>query len=185
VIDWIAVIVVCVAVAVATFTDVRTLKVHNWLTLPLAVTGLAYHAALGGWAGFGESLLNLAMVFAILMVPYVLGAMGAGDVKLVSALAAWLGTSTAFTIGAIALFATAIYSLAMLFRQGRLKDAWLHFKLTVLRIQMVARHFGSDGESVHEMAATPEGRARLVPFSAMVALGTITTLIWYVWQASS
>jgi prepilin peptidase CpaA len=172
--DWAPLGVVAVALVAATFTDVRTLKVHNWLTIPLFLSGLLYHAAVGGIEGFVGSLVAAAAVFGILLVPYVLGALGAGDVKLVAAIAAWLGATTAFTIGALGFLLTGIYCLGVLCIQGRLADAWLHFKVSMMRLQMVARHIGADeGERIHEMAATPEGRKRLVPFSAMIAIATI------------
>ena len=176
--EMIPIIVVCTAVGVATITDIRFLKVYNWLTLPLLAMGLAYHGIFSGWPGFGLSLFNVVLVFAILFLPYILGAIGAGDLKLVAALAAWLGTSTIFTIASISLFATGVYSLAMLARQHRLEDAWWNFKLSVFRMQLVARHMGTEGESVHELAETTEGRARLVPFSVMIALGTVVTIVW-------
>ena len=175
------IIVVCVAVCVATVTDVRYLKVFNWLTLPLLLAGLIFHGIDSSWVGLGEAVFNVIVVFAVLMVPYVLGAIGAGDLKLVAALGAWLGTSTTFTIAAIGMFATGIYSLALLARQRRLADAWWTFKLSMVRLTMVARCMGNEGETVHEMAATPEGRARLIPFSVMIALGTFTIIIWQTW----
>jgi len=177
--------VVAVAVGVATVTDLRYLKVYNWLTFPLLAAGLTFHAAREGWGGLGLALTNVLIVFAILLVPFVLGALGAGDVKLVTALAAWLGTETTFTIAAIALFATAAYSLFMLVRQGRLSDTWWSFKLSLVRMTTLDRHMGSEEDSIHEMAATPEGRARLVPFSVMVAVGTITSILWQLWQTQS
>ena len=41
--------VVAVAVGVATVTDLRYLKVYNWLTFPLLAAGLTFHAAREGW----------------------------------------------------------------------------------------------------------------------------------------
>ncbi|PHS11681.1 MAG: hypothetical protein COA78_09205 [Blastopirellula sp.] len=177
--DLIPIIVVCAAICVATVTDLRFLKVYNWLTLPLLALGLGYHTITSGWPGFTGALLNAVVIFAILFIPYMLGAMGAGDLKLVAALAAWLGTSTVFTIVSISLFATGFYSLAMLAQQQRLADAWFNFQMSIFRIRMLAQHMGNDeGERVHEMAKTSEGRARLVPFSVMIAFGTIVTIIW-------
>jgi prepilin peptidase CpaA len=176
--DLVPIIVVCAAVGVATITDIRWLKVFNWLTLPLLLSGLIFHGVQSGWDGFGLAVFNVVVVFLILMVPYVLGAIGAGDLKLVAALGAWLGPAMTFTITATALFASGFFALGLLARQRRLTDAWWGFKLSLMRMSMVARHMGNEGETVHEMAATPEGRARLIPFSVMIAIGTVTTIVW-------
>jgi Flp pilus assembly protein protease CpaA len=179
------VIVVVGAVLVAVCTDVRSLKVYNWLTIPLLIAGITFHTGTAGTDGLLSSLLNALIVFAILLTPYILGAIGAGDLKLLAAVAAWLGIGVTFQIAAVGFFATGVYSLAVLARQGRLGDAWLHFKLSMCRLQMLASHVASDSghETVHEMAANPEGRARLVPFSAMLAVGIVVILAWQFWQA--
>ncbi len=71
--------------------DVRTHRIPNHLTLGIALTGLAYQLAFhGGW-GLLDGFLGLLLGFAFLILPYILGGMGAGDVKAVAALGAWLG----------------------------------------------------------------------------------------------
>ena len=151
-------VVVMVAVLIATVTDVRTLKIHNWLTFPLFLGGLIYHLIMGGPQGFMMSFLYAAFVFAVLLLPYVLGVLGAGDVKLVAAFATWLGTSMAFGMAAVGLFVTGIYSLVKLVRQQRLQDAWIHFKVSLYRTQAIVRGLGADvgGKTIKEVAASPE-----------------------------
>ena len=173
-------IVVIAVIIVATITDVRTLKVHNLLTLPLLACGLIYHWMSGGLDGLTMAFAGAAWGFALLLVPYMLGGMGAGDVKLIAAIGAWLGTGPLTAVLAVGLFATAIYSLAMLFMQGRLGDAWHTMKLVVFRCRcaMSASPAGDDFERVHDMAKTAEGRRRLIPFSAMVGVGVLATMTW-------
>lgn len=173
-------VIVVVTVMIATITDLRTLKVHNWLTFPVLLSGLVFHWVVNGPQGLLLSFLNASLVLAMLLLPYILGAIGAGDVKLVAALAAWLGTSMTFGIAALGLFATGVYSLAQLVRQKRLTDAWIHFKVSVYRMQALFRTLGSDvgGETIRDMAQSPEGRARLVPFSGMLAFGTAVVFAW-------
>jgi prepilin peptidase CpaA len=173
--------VVVVATLVATITDVRTFKVHNLLTLPLLVSGFVFHAVVGGTEGLMMSFCGAALGFMALILLFVLGAMGAGDVKLVTALGAWLGAPAAASVIAVSLLATAIYSLVMLLRQKRLIDAWISLKVSMLRLQLLARHVSADDghESIHEMAQTTGARQRLIPFSAMIAVGVLVTLLWH------
>src|SRR4051812_45954857 len=73
-------VVLCAAL-IAAVTDVWKFKVHNALTLPLLLSGLVYHAVVGGMDGFSDSLLGALFGFGVLIVFYAMGGMGAGDVK--------------------------------------------------------------------------------------------------------
>jgi Flp pilus assembly protein protease CpaA len=85
-------------VAVATFvtaalvTDVRTLKIPNWLTVSAFVAGLVFHAATQqGWNRLTFALGGFAVGFGIMLLLWLIGGSGAGDVKLMGALGAWIG----------------------------------------------------------------------------------------------
>ena len=82
---------VLVAALVAAVTDVWKFKVYNVLTFPLLASGLLYHAIYGGTAGLAGSIVGALVGFALMIMLYTMGGMGAGDVKFVTALGAWLG----------------------------------------------------------------------------------------------
>src|SRR6185437_14183974 len=71
--------------------DVRTRKIPNWLTVPFCVAGIAFNLIWRQWAGLQDSLLGFAAGFAIMFVLLLIGGGGAGDLKLMAALGAWLG----------------------------------------------------------------------------------------------
>jgi len=98
---------VSVVLVVAAIIDGRQLRVPNWLTFPMIVSGWIFGAVTGGWAGFGESLLGTAVGLALLMPAYAIGGMGAGDVKLLAGVGAWVGATTtfyAFCVSAVVTF---------------------------------------------------------------------------------
>src|SRR5262249_14558706 len=82
--------IVLSASLVAAVMDLWKFKVYNALTVPLFLTGLAYHFAAGGVHGLLGSLSGALFGFAVLIVAYAMGGMGAGDVKLMAAIGAWL-----------------------------------------------------------------------------------------------
>jgi len=150
------------------------------LTLPLLVVGLGYHLATGGGSGLMTALQGAALPMAILSIPYLMGIMGAGDVKLMMAFGAWLGPETATLLLALGLGFTAVYSFGLLAWQGRLRDSWATFHLAMFQLSTIGQNFSAEGEneyeSVRDVVKVPNRRQRLVPFSVMVAIGVVIAL---------
>ncbi|MEZ6069711.1 MAG: A24 family peptidase [Pirellulales bacterium] len=82
---------VAACMTTAAVTDLHSRRIPNWLTVPMAACGLTFHALAPAGFGLGSSLLGLLVGFSLLLVPYVVGGGGAGDVKLLAAAGAWLG----------------------------------------------------------------------------------------------
>src|SRR5713101_7608166 len=87
-----------VAMIVAAVIDGWKLKVPNWLTFPLVLSGWAFGLAHSlGWlaetgaGGIGASLAGTALGFALLLPVYAIGGMGAGDVKMQMGFGSWVG----------------------------------------------------------------------------------------------
>jgi prepilin peptidase CpaA len=80
-----------VLVSAAAWTDFRTRRIPNWITVPGAVLGLALRAWYDGAAGVWTSLEGAALGLGIFIVFFFAGGMGAGDVKLFGAVGALVG----------------------------------------------------------------------------------------------
>lgn len=78
-------------VGICALTDLRNQKIPNAITLPAAILALAYHISVSGLAGFYWSAGGWSLGLALLIIPYTLKAMGAGDVKLLAAIGALVG----------------------------------------------------------------------------------------------
>ena len=81
---------------VACVTDLRSRRIPNVLTFGAAVVGLIAHASSGGIHGALTSFGGLALGLGLFLPFFLLGGMGAGDVKLLAALGAWLGLVDVF-----------------------------------------------------------------------------------------
>jgi prepilin peptidase CpaA len=79
------------SVGTAAVIDIRTRRIPNWLTLGSAVAGLALAATGASGISPGWSLLGLIAGGLLMMPGHVLGATGAGDVKLLAAVGAIVG----------------------------------------------------------------------------------------------
>ena len=82
-----------IVLAVASFTDMRSRRIPNWLVLPFMVAGIAVSGWLHGWHVIGQSVGGLALAALVLGAFFWMGVMGMGDVKLYAAIGAWIGPS--------------------------------------------------------------------------------------------
>jgi prepilin peptidase CpaA len=90
---------------VATVVDVRTRRIPNGLTATMAAVGVGLAATGISGLPLWSSVLGLVLGLALMMPGHLLGATGAGDVKLMAATGAILGpalTVNAFLFTAIA-----------------------------------------------------------------------------------
>ena len=81
--------------AIACVTDLRSRRIPNVLTFGAALAGLVYQLATGGIDGLGQGALGWLVGVVAFILPFALGGLGGGDVKLLGALGAWLGPSDA------------------------------------------------------------------------------------------
>jgi prepilin peptidase CpaA len=82
---------VSIFVITAAVFDYRVKTIPNWITVPAAIAGLLFHAAVPEARGILWALAGFAVGFSLLILPWLLGGGGMGDVKLLAALGAWLG----------------------------------------------------------------------------------------------
>lgn len=108
--------VLCTALAIATFTDLKSQRIYNWLTFPLMLSGLIAHTVFGGLDGLGLSAGGFGVGLAVMIVPFMFGMMGAGDVKLMAGIGAWLGTNATVTAFLFTCLAGGIYAIIILLK---------------------------------------------------------------------
>jgi len=165
------IVVVCAGL-VAAFTDVWKYKVYNTLTLPLLFTGLVFHAIVGGWSGLGFSLGGAVFGFAVLIVFYGVGGVGAGDVKLLAGIGAWLGLLATAEVFLLAGLAVGVYSLVLMLVRRSWQSLWAHLVMACYPTGNLPFHLTTD-QRVEEVVGHDDRRSRLVPFGALLAVGVV------------
>lgn len=172
---------ICVALALcvsAAFTDVRLLQIYNWLTMPALISGLIWQVSMHGVEGLLDGLAGVLIAFAVLLIPFMIGAMGAGDVKLMSALGAWVGVSFASQILMIACLLTGVSSVIVLLRRGGLSAAWVNMQISWLRLQTLRHHIVLDQpDDLRAMKEDATRKSDLIPFSVMLLLAVLLVLL--------
>jgi prepilin peptidase CpaA len=154
----------------AVASDLRFHRIPNWLTLPTLLAALLVSPWAGATSGPLEAALGAALGFALLVGPYAFGGMGAGDVKALMVLGAWLGPEA--TLGAVvwAVIAGGAFALIILVLRGELgafARRWgrtLSGTLTLRRIS-------------YEPPAAGSIAAGGIPFAAAIAVGLAAQ--WY------
>jgi prepilin peptidase CpaA len=108
--------------SVACVTDMRTRRIPNVLTFGAAVAALIFHST-AGRAGLVTAVEGWMVGLAIFFVPFALGGLGGGDVKLLAALGAWLGPREAVWIALYAGVAGGVMALVIAVGHGYMRKA--------------------------------------------------------------
>lgn len=86
-------IIFIIVLAICFVTDVREQKIYNKIVLPSIIIVFILNSIFYGIEGFKISSLGFLAGFGILFIPYLLGGMGAGDVKLLAFIGAAKGVA--------------------------------------------------------------------------------------------
>jgi prepilin peptidase CpaA len=178
------IVLVLAAALIAATTDVWKFKVYNLLTLPLLASGLIYHAIQGGPPGLAGSIFGAVAGFGLMIVLYTMGGMGAGDVKFVTALGAWLGLPLTLYVLIAGCIAAGVYAAILLVTAVSLRETLLNIQILWLRLACLGRHLGYE-DRVEVELNQHDRRRRLIPFSAMIAIGLVATVGWLEIQSSA
>jgi len=154
---------------VAALWDVRTGRVPNVLTFGAAVAGVVWSIATAGVDGFGTSLLGCLVGLALFFPLFALGGMGAGDVKLLAAIGAWLGPLGAAYTALWGSLAGGVLALVVGVSHGYLREAFRN----VLALLAVWRTVGPS--PVAGMTLT-DSRAPRIAYAVPIGIGAIAAL---------
>jgi len=153
--------VVSVAVITGAISDYRGFRLPNRLTLPLVLSGLLWHSASGSADGLIRSLIGLFAACLPLLPAYAGGGMGAGDVKLMAGIGAWMG---------------AVFALCVLIVAGLV--GWVFHRLRRIQSQPTSTATATpcSRPDIEVALLSPLHRQHLLPFGVMIAAGTLFML---------
>ena len=113
--------IACLVTTIAVWFDYRERRIPNKLVFTGMIVGLVIGMVSGGIKGLAWSALGILAGIAILFVPFAMGGIGAGDVKLLGAIGAILGARGALFSMLYGAVAGGLISIIILARHGRLK----------------------------------------------------------------
>ena len=158
-----AVQVAALAIAgAAVYTDTKQGIIPNKMTFPAVAVGIGANTALGGWDGLGFAAAGAALGFVLFLLPFLFGGMGAGDVKLLAALGAFIGPTAVLGTFFFSALLGGLIALAVLIRNSG--------------IQMVGLAAFSGG--VRGLLSLSHGGTRLgFPFASAIFFGLFAALL--------
>lgn len=155
-----------VVLAIATFTDVRSYRIPNWLVLPFLAGGVVVSTWTHGWHGLEQSFLGILLGAGTFGFFYWMGGMGMGDVKLCAAIGAWIGPAQMLVALVVTGMAGGIMALAWAVAGGFVGDL---FRGTgELLFGMKDRGLRPHPELVIDNPLT-----RKLPYAPAIAIGTL------------
>lgn len=114
----ITILIICVV------TDLRKRKIYNKVIFPSLILAVVINIFMDGFTGITTTVIGFSVGIAILFIPFYLGGMGAGDVKLLAFIGALKGTSFVLVTAVYMAIVGGIIALAiLLFRKGWAKNA--------------------------------------------------------------
>jgi prepilin peptidase CpaA len=171
----------------AALNDLRSRRIPNRLTMPLALLGLAVAFFLGGWSRLGSS----AAAWLILALPYILlfffAGGGAGDAKMMGAIGTWLGLEAGLVVLVAVAIVGGLLGLAGLI-MDRQQDSRIGNLLASLYVITIALAGGRRGWT---LLAPPEpgapgpaeSRRGTIPYGPAIFIGAcIGAWVVYSWR---
>ncbi|MGE6487440.1 A24 family peptidase [Paenisporosarcina sp. NPDC076898] len=153
---------------ISVITDVRHRKIFNLVTLPAILLAFIYHSFVSGLEGFLYSGEGFLVGLGLLIIPFLLGGIGAGDVKLLAAVGAWKGTTFIFYTGIYAGLLGGLIAIVLLLKRRELG-------YTIKQMLFSAVVLKSTNGALLIKNEMP--RALSLPYAVPIALGVLSTFL--------
>lgn len=159
---------VSIILIVAAWIDGKELRVPNWITFPMVLSGLVFCTYTAGWSGLGAGLIGMSVGLLTLLPLYAVGGMGAGDVKLMAGIGAWLGWEITFYAFCVSTVVGAIMAVCMALYKKSFKKHYDNFLLIALEWMQVR-----NPRELSKIAADRKPSMLLLPYGIPICIGSI------------
>jgi prepilin peptidase CpaA len=159
-------------IIIAGYHDLKWRRIPNWLILFGLVTGFVLQGVSGGFPALADALQGWLLGMALLMIPFILRGMGAGDVKLlgvVGALQGWVFVVNTFLWMAVW---GGIMAFIALVASG---------KIQILVLQLAASYYPPWQVKVAVLKSKTSVEKVTIPYGVAIGMGVISSMIWVWW----
>lgn len=162
--------VLLIVLSISCYTDLRFQKIYNALLFPSAFFALSFHFGTGGLDGVLYSLKGAGLGLVLFLLPYLLGGIGAGDVKLLAVVGAYKGAGFVFCSFFFTAILGGLISLLILFYRGEMLKT-LRQLGQVVKIAFLSRL------TVWNLPRLDDENRASLPYGVAIALGSVLTFV--------
>lgn len=174
------VILVCFVI-IAAYFDLKERKIPNKITFPAMIWGIVFLTVISGLKGLQTGIVGCLFGFAVFFIPFAMGFMGGGDVKMMAAIGSMLGwhqsalvvVYTAIT-GGIIVIVMAIYKKQL----KRIVLATVGLILNPILKKIYIMTSNNKILSLQNKLSTHkfERKKEYIPYGLALAIGTLLTI---------
>ena len=161
----------------AAVEDIRFRRIPNWLTFSLVLSGIVQSFTTHGMTTPGGSLLGLLTGLTLTFGLFARGALGGGDVKLLSGIGAWFGPQCALAVFCVEAVVGMVLVLMQATAQGRMRVLLRNSAVVAINLAHV-RELGVE----HAKATGQSSRSvdRPLPYAVpvLIAVAIIAARSW-------
>ena len=160
--------VAVIGVVIASVCDMRMRKIPNWLTFTMIAAGFVLNSVENGSLGFQNSLFGFTLGVVLLYLPFTLGGVGGGDVKLLGGLGSLLGYSLIFKIFLASAVLGGIFSLYFAVQKKRTNEIFSDLRSKALLFYLTRKIVPED--------PTASSNKLYIPYAYAISLGTLIVI---------
>lgn len=157
---------------VACATDLRSARIPNVLTFSAAAAAVLFHLLAPQGSGVSFVFAGLVAGLLVFFPFFALGAMGAGDVKLMAALGAWIGWQPTVQVALYGAIAGGVLAVVVSMWHGYLRQA-------LRNVFTLFGHWWLVGIKPLPELTLDAGKGLRLPYALPIMVGLVVTL----WRA--
>ena len=160
---------------VGAVTDLRTARIPNRLTYTALLAALPLRTALLGLSGLKSGAIGVLVAGGLFLLLYTVGAMGGGDMKLMAAVGAWVGSTQVITLILAAALAGGVLAIGrIIFRN--MVGVTLRNTIRLIYYRLTS------GLQPHPELNVQSSGSQRVPYGVAIAVGALScagNAIWW------
>jgi prepilin peptidase CpaA len=162
-------VVVLILGGAACVFDLRTRRIPNLLTFGGSALAVVYSMWISSLGGLAASVGGWAVGLALFLPMFLLGGMGAGDVKMAACIGAWLGPRAALFVALYSAIAGGAMAVVVALATG-------YFKQAVANVWLLLAHWSVVGIRPLPELTLEGSRAPRLPFALPIFAGAIAAM---------
>ena len=157
--------------ALACATDLRSARIPNFLTFGSILAGVLFHAVAPNGSGVAAAALGLVAGLLVFFPIFALGALGAGDVKLMAAIGTWIGWLPVIYVALYGAVAGGVLAVCVALWRGYLRKA-------LSNIAALVKYWSLVGIKPLPELTLEAGKGLRLPYAVPIMVGLVVT-IWH------